>query len=136
MWECWTDLAHMKNWWGPKGTKIAAYSSLELKPGGIFHYVIELPDESLMWDKMVYREIEAAELIECVMSFSDKSKGFSRHPMAPNWPMETLVRTTFTEKDGKTVMYLTWRAINATQEERDLFDASHDSWNCGFSGTV
>ena len=135
VWKCWTELEHMKAWWGPKGTKIVADSTLDLKSSGMFHYGMQMPDGNVMWGKMVYREIKAPELIVCVVSFSDKAKGFTRHPMAPNWPIETLSRTTFTEKDGKTIMHLTWRAINATQEERDLFDASHDSMNGGFSGT-
>lgn len=135
VWNCWTDINHVKNWWGPKGAKILAGSTLELKPGGMFHYGIEMPDGNVMWGKMVYREIKAPELLVCVMSFSDKDRGYTRHPMAAKWPIETLTRTTFTEKDGKTIMHLTWRAINATQEERDLFDASHDSMKGGFSGT-
>ena len=50
--------------------------------------------------------------------------------------MEMLSRTTFREENGKTIMHQTSRAINATQEERDLFDASHDSMTMGFNGTL
>ena len=136
VWKCWTDVNHMKQWFGPQGTQIVANSTLELKPGGMFHYGMALPDGNVMWGKMVYREIKAPELLVCVVSFSDKDKGFTRHPMSAKWPIETLSRTTFTEKDGKTIMHLTWRAINATQEERDLFDASHESMTMGFNGTL
>ena len=136
VWKCRTDINHMKQWWAPMGTKIVADSTLELKPDGMFHYGMDLPDGNLMWGKMVFREIKAPEFFECVLAFSDKDRGTTRHPMAPVWPVETLSRTTFTEKDGKTIMEITLRAVNATQEERDLFDASHDSMNMGFSRTL
>jgi uncharacterized protein YndB with AHSA1/START domain len=136
VWKCRTDINHMKQWWAPMGTKIVADSTLELKPGGLFHYGMEMPDGNVVWGKMVHRTIKEPELLECVLSFSDKTCGSTRHPMAPKWPMEVLSRMTFTEEGGKTVVRLTARAINATEGERDLFDASHDSMTTGFSGTL
>lgn len=134
VWKAWTDPQHLRQWWGPKGFEVVT-CDIDLRPGGVFHYGLKGPDGSTMWGKWVFREIKAPELLVVVVSFSDANRGITRHPMAANWPLETLSRTTFTEKDGKTTMSLHWRAINATPEEIALFDASHDSMTGGFSGT-
>jgi len=135
VWKCWTDINHMKQWFGPKGTKIVGDSTLELKPGGMFHYGMQMPDGNVMWGKQIYREIKEPELLVVVTSFSDKDRGYTRHPMAPKWPLEMLSRTTFQEESGKTIMHLTCYPINATEEECALFDSSHSSMNGGFAGT-
>jgi uncharacterized protein YndB with AHSA1/START domain len=134
VWNAWTQPEHLRQWWGPKGFEVAA-CDIDLRPGGVFHYGLKGPDGNTMWGKWTFREIKAPELMVVVVSFSDKDRGVTRHPMAPNWPLETLSRTTFEEQDGKTLMTLRWRAINATPEEIAMFDASHESMKGGFSGT-
>jgi uncharacterized protein YndB with AHSA1/START domain len=134
VWNAWTQPEHLRQWWGPKDFKVVA-CDIDLRPGGVFHYGLQAPDGNTMWGKWTFREIKAPELMVVVVSFSDKDRGVTRHPMAPNWPLETLSRTTFEEQDGKTLMTLRWRAINATPEEIAMFDASHESMKGGFSGT-
>jgi len=134
VWQTWTQPEHLNRWWGPKGFKVVA-CDIDLRPGGVLHYGLQSPDGNTMWGKWTFREIKAPELMVVVVSFSDKDRGVTRHPMAPSWPLETLSRTTFEEKDGKTLMTLRWRPINATPEEIAMFDASHESMTGGFSGT-
>jgi hypothetical protein len=68
--------------------------------------------------------------------FLRRKSRVTRHPIAPGWPLETLSTTTFAENGGKTTITLEWRAVNATKEERDLFDSSHDNMTGGWTGTM
>src|SRR5215510_12390691 len=55
-----TEPERMKHWWGPKGFKVIA-ATMDLRPGGIYHYGLQAPDGSTMWGKFVYREIVRPE---------------------------------------------------------------------------
>ena len=136
VWKCFTDPAHMKQWWGPKGVKIVK-SEMDLRPGGTYHYGMQTPDGSVMWGKQVYREIVPPERLVFINSFSDEKGGLTRHPMAPTWPLEMLSVFTFEEQPGgKTKFTVRWSPHNATEEERKTFDAGHASMNQGWSGTM
>jgi uncharacterized protein YndB with AHSA1/START domain len=135
VWKAYTDVEHLKHWWGPKGFKMLA-ATLDLRPGGVFHYGMVSPDGHQMWGKFIYREIVAPERIVHTVAFSDENQGVTRHPMAPVWPLETLATATFTEQDGKTTISVRWAPLNATEEENNLFDNSHDSMRQGWTGSM
>ena len=136
VWKCFTDPAHMKQWWGPKGVKIIR-SEMDLRPGGTYHYGMRSPDGMPMWGKFTFREIVPNERLVFINSFSDEGGGITRHPMAPTWPM--LMHSTFTFEDepgGKTKVTIRWQAYQAAPEEQRTFDAGHASMTQGWSGTL
>lgn len=135
VWKAWTERDRLIEWFGPKDFKMTE-ARLDFRPGGSFLYCIQAPNGAEMWGKFVYREIVAPERIVLVNSFSDKDGGTTRHPFSATWPLEMLSTTTFEEREGKTVMTLTWSPINETAEERQTFDSSHDSMTQGWSGTL
>ncbi len=134
VWAAWTDVKHLKEWFGPKGFKIIA-CDMDLRKGGEFHYGMQSPDGFTMWGKWTFREINPPKELVVVTSFSDKDRGITRHPGSATWPLETLSRTTFTEKDGKTILTVHWTALNANETERNTFDGAHDGMKMGFTGT-
>ena len=134
VWKVYTEEKHMMQWWGPAGFKSAGAKN-DFRQGGMFHYGQEGPDGSIMWGKLIYREIVVQKKLVFVVSFSDKDAGYTRHPMAPTWPLETLSVTTFEEIDGKTKVTVSWKAINCSEDEAVLFDNSHAGMNMGFEGT-
>src|SRR5476651_1844716 len=136
VWQCFTDQARMKQWWGPKGVKIMN-SDMDLHVGGTYHYGMQTPDGNVMWGKQVYREITPPERLVLINSFSDEAGGLTRHPMSPTWPIEMLSIFTFEEQPGgKTKFTVRWSPHNATEDERKTFDAGHASMNQGWSGTM
>jgi len=136
VWKCFTDPAHMKQWWGPKGAKIVK-SEMDLRVGGAYHYGMQMPDGALMWGRQIYREIAPPEKLVLIGSFSDEKGGLGRHPLAPTWPIEMYSVFTFEEQpDGKTKFTVRWSPHNATEEERKAFDAGHGSMTQGWSGTL
>ena len=136
VWKCFTDPAHMKQWWGPKGVKVTK-SEMDLRVGGLYHYGMQTPDGKVMWGRQIFREITPPERLVFINSFSDEAGGLGRHPMAPTWPIEMLSIYTFEEQPGgKTKFTVRWSPYNATDEERRTFDAGHDSMTMGWSGTM
>jgi uncharacterized protein YndB with AHSA1/START domain len=134
VWSAWTDRDRLMQWFGPKGFKMSV-ATLDLRPGGVFHYSMRSPDGMEMWGKFVYREIVPYERIVWVNSFSDAKGGITRHPMSPTWPLELLSTATFAEREGKTAITLRWSALNATEEELRTFMAAHEGMNKGWTGT-
>jgi uncharacterized protein YndB with AHSA1/START domain len=136
LWRCFTDPEHMRQWWGPKGFKVLA-SKMDLRVGGTYHYGMSAPDGSPMWGKFVYREIVPPERLDFISSFSDEKGGTTRHPGHMSWPLEMHSTFTFEElPDGKTKFTISWEPHNATEEERQTFEAGRDSMRMGWSGTL
>ncbi len=136
VWQAFTDPEHMQHWWGPKGVTVVA-AKMDLRPGGTYHYGMRTPDGHVMWGKFVFREISAPKRLVLVNSFSDEAGGITRHPMSPTWPLEMLTTLTFDEPlPGQTGLTIRWSPLNASAEERQTFDAGHDSMRQGWGGTL
>ena len=134
MWKVWTESDRLAQWFGPKGVEVV-HSKNDLRPGGVYHYAMKTPAGDVMWGKWVYREVKKPERLVFVSSFSDEQGGVTRHPMAPSWPLQTLSTITFTEANGKTTVTVNWQPLNATQQERDTFNAGRQGMMGGWSGT-
>jgi uncharacterized protein YndB with AHSA1/START domain len=134
VWDAWTKPEHLTKWWGPVGFKLEVIK-MELKTGGTFLYCMQTAEGFKMYGKFVYRELAAPERMISVVSFSDENEGFTRHPMSPTWPLETLNEMILTEKDGKTTLTLTSVPINANDEEIKTFNESFAGMDQGFAGT-
>ena len=138
LWRCFTQVEHLKQWWGPKGVRIGK-ANVDFRVGGSFHYAMQPPGGDIMWGKMAYREIAPQDRLVFINSFSDETGGVTRHPMAPGWPMQML--STFTFEDmpgGKTRFTVRWSPYEATPEEQATFDSdqSRVSMTNGWGGTL
>ena len=134
VWQAWTEVEHLKHWWGPKGF-VVRHCTLDLRPGGKMHYCLRSPDGSDMWGRFVYREILKPERLVWVNSFSDEKGGITRHPMMQEWPREMLTTVTFAEQGRGTLVTVSWHPINATDDERRVFEEGRASMQQGWTGT-
>jgi uncharacterized protein YndB with AHSA1/START domain len=135
VYKAWTEKDRLEKWFGPKGVTLTV-AKLDLRPGGIFHYAMGLPNGAKMWGKWTFREIVKNQKLGVVVSFSDETCGVTRHPMSADWPLQTLSTTTFSEKDGKCTLTVDWRALNPTEVELKTFDGGHESMKTGWGGTM
>jgi uncharacterized protein YndB with AHSA1/START domain len=135
VWKAFTESERLIQWWGPKGYTMLA-CTVDLRPGGVFHYSMQSPDGRVMWGKWVYREIVPPERLVTVVSFTDAEGNLLRHPMSPTWPLELLHTMTLSERHGKTTLTVTGVPTNATEEERKTFNAGRNSMEAGFTGTL
>ena len=132
----WTQIGHLAKWFGPKGVSITA-STLDLCPGGTFHYCMKTPDGHEMWGLWQFLEVQPPERLVLVSSFSDKDGGLTRHPTSATWPLKTLSTTTFADQGGETLLTVEWLPHDtATEEERQTFDGARAGMMQGWGGTM
>lgn len=134
VWRAWTEREQLMQWFGPQGFTMP-HARLDLRPGGIFHYGLRSPHGQEMWGKWTFHEIVAPERLVVVTSFSNAQGRITRHPMAPNWPLETISTTTFEEHDGKTTITIRWAPWNANELECKAFAEAHSGMRQGWGGT-
>ncbi|HWZ21753.1 MAG TPA: SRPBCC family protein [Cytophagaceae bacterium] len=62
VWEAWTNPEHIKNWWGPDGFT-NTIETMDVKPGGIWEFVMHGPDGTDFKNKSIYKEVVKPERI-------------------------------------------------------------------------
>jgi len=134
VWRAWTEREQLMQWFGPKGCTIPV-AKMDLRPGGVFHYALRTPDGHEMWGKWTFREIDAPKKLVLISTFSDAQGSITRHPMAADWPLETLSTTTLEQQNGKTALTIRWSPWNASAAEIKKFTESHASMQQGWGGT-
>jgi uncharacterized protein YndB with AHSA1/START domain len=131
----WTDAARLAKWFGPAGMDMLR-CSIDLRPGGVFHYGMRGPDGQSMWGKWTFREIAAPGLLEFIVSFSDEQRGVTRHPMSDTWPLQVLSTIRFEDIGRRTRVTMTASPIGANETERRTFIENKGSMVQGWSGTA
>lgn len=135
VWKSWTEVDRLRQWWGPKGATVF-HATLDLRPGGIFHYGMRMPEGFEIWGRFVFRKISAPNELEFISSFSDPQGEVTRAPFFDGkWPLRILTVVSFVEQGGRTQVTVRWSPSEATDVERAMFDSQHESMNQGWSGT-
>ncbi|MDH5539225.1 MAG: SRPBCC domain-containing protein [Rhizobacter sp.] len=129
-----TQAEHLHHWMSPQGMTMS-HCSVDLRPGGHFHYALSGPGGSTLWGKWTFREIIAPERLVVVVQFSDEAGGMSQNPFTPVWPATTLSTTTFADDGDGTLITLRWQPLNASDAEQQVFDSWHASMQMGWGGT-
>src|SRR5687768_17075927 len=60
--KVWTDPEHIKHWWGPDGFTSTIYE-MDVRPGGVWNYVMHGPDGTDYKNKSVFVEVTEPERI-------------------------------------------------------------------------
>ena len=58
--KLWTDPKHVAQWWGPNGFTITNYE-MDVRPGGVWRFVMHGPNGVDYQNKVVYREVVEPE---------------------------------------------------------------------------
>lgn len=58
--KLWTDPEHVARWWGPRGFTLTTYE-MDVRPGGVWRFVLHGPDGVDYQNKLVYVEIAPPE---------------------------------------------------------------------------
>ena len=131
-----SQVEHLKYWMSPAGMKVVK-AEQSLKPGGTYHYGLEMPDGNTMWGKAIYKEITPNSRLVYVQHFSDKEGGLTAHPMAPTWPMEmTTIFDFIVEGEKQTRLKITWINTRITEAENDTFRSAHAGMTQGWTGSL
>lgn len=100
----WTDPAHLIQWWGPQGFT-NTFEEIEVKPGGVWKFIMHGPDGVDYPNHIVFDEIRPPEYIAYTHGSGVDDPA----------PFQSII--TFTEREGKTE--ITMRGIFPTPEARD-----------------
>jgi uncharacterized protein YndB with AHSA1/START domain len=103
--EMFTDAKHIGHWWGPKGFTTTTFS-MDVKPGGVWRFVMHGPDGRDYENKVTYLEVVKPQRL-VYKHGGDKEVE----------PVNFQVTATFEDLDGKTK--LTWRMIFPSANARN-----------------
>ncbi|MDZ4820822.1 MAG: SRPBCC family protein, partial [Planctomycetota bacterium] len=112
VWDAWTDIEQVQQWWGPRGFTLTSHSK-ELKPGGIWHYTMHGPDGVDYPNKTLYHEVEEhAKLVYDHGGYDDRPPMFR----------VTVLFNEITSADGKPQtqmnMTMTLPTVEAAEQAR------------------
>ncbi|MCH8618248.1 SRPBCC family protein [Undibacterium sp. TS12] len=131
-----TEQEHMARWWGPAGCQLFG-TSMELRPGGSYHFGMRMPGGFTMWGKFAYQHIVPAEKLIFLHSFADEAGNLARNPMDPDWPLELSSTFSFEDHAEGCLLTIRWALLdNATEKEIATFNAAHADMNQGWAGTI
>ncbi len=131
-----SKVEHLKQWMAPAGMNVVK-AEQSLKPGGIYHYGLAMPDGNTMWGKVHYKEITPNNRLVYVQHFSDAHGGVTAHPMAPTWPMEmTTIFDFIPESENQTRLKITWLNTRISEAESKTFQAAHAGMTQGWTGSL
>lgn len=105
VWEAFTNPEHLIHWWGPDGFT-NTFKEIDVRPGGVWRFIMHGPDGTDYPNKIVYKEIVKHKRL--VYDHSDDNGNPAQH-------FEDTV--TFEDLGGKTKVTLT--LLFSTKEERD-----------------
>ena len=74
VWDAWTQAEHISQWWGPKGMETRVVSH-DLKIGGQWIYVMQMPNGSEFVGEGVYQLIEAPHKLVTTANFRPMTEG-------------------------------------------------------------
>lgn len=109
VWQAYTDPERIEQWFGPRGFTTEV-RSMDVRPGGTWHYCMRSAEWGDAWGLANYREVLAPERLVYEDFFSNEDG-----TPAEGMPVST-VTVTFTERGGRTLM--TARTVFASAEER------------------
>ncbi len=95
LFQVFTQPEHLKRWWAPKPYTLPV-CTIDLRPGGIWHYCMRSPEGQEQYARSVYQEIVPPEKLIYTTTFADEYAN-----PTPGMP-EHLTTVTFIEEGGKT----------------------------------
>ena len=95
LFQVFTQPEHLKRWWAPQPYTIPT-CTIDLRPGGIWHYSMRSPEGQDHWARSVYKEIVPPEKLVYTSTFADE------HANPIEGMPEHLTTVIFTEEADKT----------------------------------
>jgi uncharacterized protein YndB with AHSA1/START domain len=124
--DAWTDPALLARWFAPRGCTVR-FVRIDVREGGGFHACLQNPEFGDCWTVADFLEVARPERIAFRWRTADalgnavsaRSQGHD-----PDWPDETQVTVTFSERNGRTQLRLE-QNVSAALAKRT---GAHPSW--------
>ena len=105
VWKVWTQAQHIDRWWGPNGFSNTTLE-LDVRPGGLWRFVMHSPDGVDSPDTFVFVEVVPPERLTL------------RHGDHPDNPTPFYIIVSFDEQNGHTRLSMRMRFENAHDREK------------------
>ena len=106
VWQVWTDSKHITHWWGPRGFSTTT-QSMDLRPGGIWRFVMHGPDGTDYGNRITFLEVEEPRRLVYRHEGTD----------AATQQVVFISTVTFVEKEGKTEVTLAAEFPSAAERD-------------------
>jgi len=97
VWRAYTEPERVARWWAPTGWTTPV-CTMDVRPGGVWHYCFRGPNGEEAWGKATYLEIVKPERIVYTDGFSDAEGNLNEQLPTSQ------VTVAFTERDGATTI--------------------------------
>ena len=106
--DAWVTRRLLEQWFAPDGCTLEILR-LDVREGGGYHWCIRNPSFGECWTTGSYLQVRPPELLVFTSTIAD-ANGVPQPPASqghdPDWPQETTIRVTFTERRGRTTVTL------------------------------
>jgi uncharacterized protein YndB with AHSA1/START domain len=120
--KLWTDSNHAMKWWGPRDYP-ATYLDMDVRRGGAWRCCLRSTETGKeLWQGGVFRDVAPPDRLEFTFSRDEEGER----------GLETLVRVTFIEQDGKTLMTFRHAPFQSIKER----DGHQGGWTSTFDRLV
>ncbi|KAE9632837.1 MULTISPECIES: SRPBCC family protein [Parasedimentitalea] len=130
VWRTWTEPELLARWYGPGAETII--HELNVTPGGLWLNEMKWGGKS-NYERVEYTKVDPPALLVWLHSTANSEWEASANSMMPDWPLVLLTTVTFTEKDGKTQLRLTWQPHEASAAELACFAAAIGGMDKGWA---
>ncbi|GJM05974.1 MAG: hypothetical protein DHS20C09_19700 [marine bacterium B5-7] len=118
--DAWSIPDQLAKWLPPKGYSMV-FAKSDITPGGMSHYCMVSKSGLELWSMIFYKDVIPPAKLSYTQVYSNEQGGIEPHPMIKNFPVEILSTVMLDEKNGKTILDLTWEPLNASKEEITRF---------------
>jgi uncharacterized protein YndB with AHSA1/START domain len=119
VWAAWTNVEHIKNWWGPKGFTYPV-CNWNAETGSKLYIEMKAPDGVIYPMDGEFTEISQHKKIVFTSAALDKNGGHH---------FDVLNTITFIEEEGKTIITLNFVFSNITPEGLTYIGGAEMGWN-------
>ena len=134
VYDAFTTAEALGAWWGPAAMDLKVLQ-FEFKPGGHFHYTMEMGDQKSD-GLMEFISMTPPNEIQWLNSFADAHGNKIKPPFAPDFPLQ-IYNVLQLAADGEgTLLTLTGSPHQSTEAERQFFESMFESMETGFGGTL
>ena len=100
VWAACTQEELLMRWWGQPKEAAMPFFTMDFRIGGSFHFMVELPDDIVVWGKSVYKEIVEPERLVFDEYFSNEHGDLLESEDLP----KSLITLTLADEGGKTTL--------------------------------
>ena len=134
VWAAWTEAHRLEKWWGPKGMPLGVLA-LDVRPGGLFHYSMKLPNGDMWYGRFDYEAVEAPGRLVYLSGFADAAGERCRPPFADTFPLLVRNELQFEDLGGETRLTLRAVPVDGDAAAIATFTGMFASMQQGFGST-